>query len=262
MTDVLALTTKIARQLDPITQELRVTVLGLLIDRYQIGTLTGAERTRRWPLRAGTTQVFDQDSRRQALLKDRDLREFVKYRDGDRCRYCGESVNWNDRRGPRGATYDHVDPNGGNSAENVVISCHHCNMTKGARTPGQAMMVLLPAIESTPVLVLESALESVLESGNPTASVPPGPPSSAPSRKFQIPASVFEALSKSRILGAVVRLKAAEYWQAEVRANPGVDFGAEVLKAEAWMMANPDRAPRKNYARFLHTWLSRAERAE
>ena len=110
--------------------------------------------------------------------------------------------------------------------------------------------------------LLEATIAEAGTLQNATASVSPGPPSSATSRKFQVPASIQEALGKSKILGKVSRLQLPEFWQAEVRANPGVNFAGEVLKAEAWMAANPERAPRKNHARFLHTWLSRAERQE
>ena len=87
------------------------------------------------------------------------------------------------------------------------------------------------------------------------ASVSPTPPQIP--KGFRVPESIAQALTKSRILGAVTTLRSTNYWRAEVRANPGVDFAAEVLKAEAWMVANPDRAPRKNFSRFLHTWLGR-----
>lgn len=59
--DVLALSTKIARILDSIAQEHRVTVLQLLRDRYQIGPMTGAARTRRWrdeTVRDGTSATL------------------------------------------------------------------------------------------------------------------------------------------------------------------------------------------------------------
>ena len=46
----------------------------------------------------------------------------------------------------------------------------------------------------------------------------------------------------------------------ELRANPGVNLAAEVLKAEAWLTTNPKRAPKSDVPRFLHSWLSRADR--
>ena len=91
-----------------------------------------------------------QDSRRIELVRDRALCEAIRRRDGDQCRYCGVSVNWSDRRSRSGATYDHVDPRGGNTIDNVVIACHQCNIVKNARTPEQAGFVLRAIPESTP----------------------------------------------------------------------------------------------------------------
>lgn len=88
------------------------------------------------------------------------------------------------------------------------------------------------------------------------------PPVARPTRGFQIPTSVQQALDRAPRLGADPRLRVPAYWQAELRANPGVDLAGEVLKAEAWIVANPDRAPRKRLGRFLHSWLERAEAAE
>ena len=34
----------------------------------------------------------------------------VRWRDGDACRYCGKVVNWADRKGGKGGTYDHRMP--------------------------------------------------------------------------------------------------------------------------------------------------------
>ena len=100
--------------------------------------------------------------------------------------------------------------------------------------------------------------------GERTTSVGPGLPTSAPlaSNGFKIPESVAAALKRAPRLGADPKLNRPGWWQAEVRANPGVDYAAEVLKAEAWMSANPQRAARRDLSRFLHTWLSRADREE
>jgi hypothetical protein len=58
----------------------------------------------------------------------------------------------------------------------------------------------------------------------------------------------------------VSRLWSVEFWRAEVRANGAADMPAEILNAEAWMVANPTKAPRKDLPRFLHNWLTRANR--
>lgn len=90
------------------------------------------------------------------------------------------------------------------------------------------------------------------------ASAPTRPPSAI---AFEIPESVRQALTRAPILGAVKRLQEPAWWQAQVRANGrrGIDFAAELLKAEAWLTTNPRRAPKHDYARFLHTWLGRTD---
>ena len=86
------------------------------------------------------------------------------------------------------------------------------------------------------------------------------PPPTSPPVIFHIPARIEEALKRSPRLGAVPRLQTPDFWQAQVRANGGVNFGDEVLRAEAWLAANPARAPKKDLTRFLHNWLARADR--
>jgi len=75
----------------------------------------------------------------------------VRQRDGDTCRYCGKTVNWNDRRGADGGTYDHVIPDGPATVENLVVCCRACNSKKGHRTPEQAGMVLRPVLDENQV---------------------------------------------------------------------------------------------------------------
>lgn len=82
--------------------------------------------------------------RKTALKRDRGLCDAVVARDKNRCRYCGERVNWLDRKSGKGGTYDHVDPDGINSLVNVVVACRRCNGRKRNRTPDEAGMPLLP----------------------------------------------------------------------------------------------------------------------
>jgi hypothetical protein len=63
----------------------------------------------------------------------------VYARDGYACRYCGTGA------GP--FAIDHIHPRsqgGGDEAENLAVACRSCNSSKGARTPEQARMALLP----------------------------------------------------------------------------------------------------------------------
>lgn len=78
--------------------------------------------------------------RQYALYNDMRLIKAVRARDGNVCQYCGKTVNWDDRRGVNGGTYDHVDPDGGNAIENVVVCCRSCNSKKSGRTPEEAKM--------------------------------------------------------------------------------------------------------------------------
>jgi hypothetical protein len=77
-------------------------------------------------------------------MKNPDIVEAVKARDGDQCRYCGRKVDWSDKRADKGATYDHVIPGLARGVTNLVVSCRGCNRKKAQRTPEQAGMTLLP----------------------------------------------------------------------------------------------------------------------
>ena len=44
-----------------------------------------------------------------------------------------------------------------------------------------------------------------------------------------------------------------------VKAYPAVSVEREIDAAGAWLMANPKKAPRSNYARFLNGWLKRTQ---
>ena len=86
-------------------------------------------------------------ARRAAMNANPKLTQAVRDRDGDCCRYCGQLVNWQDRRSPAGGTYDHIlpiDQGGDEFPENLVVACRQCNGHKAARTPEQAGMTLRP----------------------------------------------------------------------------------------------------------------------
>lgn len=87
-------------------------------------------------------------SRRSAMNGNPNLTKAIRARDRDECRYCGLIVNFRDRKGPGGGTYDHVHPmhlGGDDSLGNLVVACRACNSRKGARTPEQAGMKLRPS---------------------------------------------------------------------------------------------------------------------
>jgi hypothetical protein len=102
-----------------------------------------------WNLsKADENQQREEARQRVALGRDMGLRSAIRERDQNKCRYCGRVVNWSDRRGPCGATYDHVIPRGGDELSNLVISCRGCNSKKGKRTPDEAGMSLLDVSNS------------------------------------------------------------------------------------------------------------------
>lgn len=69
----------------------------------------------------------------------------VRLRDGDACRYCGMVVNWRDRRGGRGGTYDHREPATAATAETLVVACKSCNSGRRDRADADERYPLRPA---------------------------------------------------------------------------------------------------------------------
>ena len=87
------------------------------------------------------------DKRREWLHKTaegRALKKIVRARDGDVCSWCAEPVRWGANRAPDGGTYDHVDADGPDTAENLVVSCNHCNGTKRDVDHAELGMTLRP----------------------------------------------------------------------------------------------------------------------
>lgn len=68
----------------------------------------------------------------------------VLLRDGDRCRYCGESVTWKDTKSDRGGTIDHRDGwEAEATANNVVVACRGCNSTRQNSSKADTILPLL-----------------------------------------------------------------------------------------------------------------------
>jgi hypothetical protein len=68
----------------------------------------------------------------------------VRLRDGDGCRYCARIVNWRDRRGGRGGTYDHRHPGAPATADTLVVACRSCNSGRRDRADAEDRYPLLP----------------------------------------------------------------------------------------------------------------------
>jgi len=167
-------------------------------------------------------------------LIDADLAKPYKHKD----KYYGYFVTWAKHQQKRAQTSKYPDPSGCEQAladaSRFLRDTRH--ETREARHESRARTDLRLA-------------SPTLNSENGNGHLP----------TFQIPHEVTQALDKAPILGGVPRLREALWWQAEVRANPGVVFAHEVLKAEAYLVSNPKR-PRKDLARYLHNWLGRADR--
>lgn len=121
-----------------------------LVDAGLWHRVDGGFRFHQWEDRQPTKADVEADRRanaaRQKVFRSPHLRDAVRKRDGDRCRYCGVLVAWNDRRGAAGGTYDHVIPDGPTDEANLVVCCRGCNASKGRRTPEQAGMHLRPVL--------------------------------------------------------------------------------------------------------------------
>lgn len=70
-------------------------------------------------------------NQRKKDQRNPDLTVPVRHRDGDACRYCGKTVNWNDRVSGRAGSYDHTHPGRKATIETYVVACKACNGRRG-----------------------------------------------------------------------------------------------------------------------------------
>ncbi len=81
----------------------------------------------------------------------------VRARDGDVCRYCWKVVNWGDKIGGIGGTYDHRPPGRPASPHTSVVACRTCNSRRGQAGTGMAPEdALRAADELLPLLEVPS----------------------------------------------------------------------------------------------------------
>jgi 5-methylcytosine-specific restriction endonuclease McrA len=88
------------------------------------------------------------NTRKKDLLGDEFLVAQIIARDGYNCRFCGRRVRktpLKDTRSKDKLHLEHLDPDGPNTFENVVVACVDCNTAKGKRTVEEAGMTLLPS---------------------------------------------------------------------------------------------------------------------
>lgn len=137
-------------------------------DEYcpEFARLVRAHAGREWAgLKTWLKQQQQSESMDQSLdriiYRDRDLVRQARVRDGSTCRYCGKKVNWSDRRGPDGGTYDIPDPAATDLRQDLrgsvsgsvpkhrsnlgpVVCCRACRIRKNGRGLAEAGMRLLP----------------------------------------------------------------------------------------------------------------------
>lgn len=72
-----------------------------------------------------------------------------------------------------------------------------------------------------------------------------------------VPRAFAEALDRSPRLRGVARLRDPDFWRAQRLVCPE-GLLTELVAADAWMAANPKRAPKKDIPRFLNRWFKRS----
>ena len=88
-------------------------------------------------------------------------------------------------------------------------------------------------------------------SSNPSASCPP----SEPPKRRRSPAASAVSWSADAGWQGITPQDRTE-WAA---AYPGCDLDSELARATAWLKANPTKASRSNWRRFLVNWLTRSQ---
>ncbi|MDO4820891.1 MAG: hypothetical protein Q4A03_02425 [Rothia sp. (in: high G+C Gram-positive bacteria)] len=125
-------------------QDRRVALIGLKADMEKLSCLVNEatykeeylneyweeiiEETALLKRRLITRPERDWDQTRQKDTRNRQLTQAVRERDGETCRYCGDTVTWTDRKSSAAATYSHVNVGqGAKTPEDMVVSCKSCN---------------------------------------------------------------------------------------------------------------------------------------
>ena len=76
-------------------------------------------------------EEIDWENRRRNDTRKTSLIVPIRARDGDACRWCGHVVWWGDRKGGRGATYDHLNPGvPAETPDDMVVACRSCNSSR------------------------------------------------------------------------------------------------------------------------------------
>ena len=138
-------------------------------------------------------EEIDWENRRRNDTRKTSLIVPIRARDGDACRWCGHVVWWGDRKGGRGATYDHLNPGvSAGTPDDMVVACRSCNSSRKDNA-GWAVD-LLPA----PVKPYFSAKSAawLTENGVPTKA---SAPSDKPVGRSVVATSQVSEFSRSQI---------------------------------------------------------------
>ena len=140
-------------------------------------------------------EEIDWENRRRNDTRKTSLIVPIRARDGDACRWCGHVVWWGDRKGGRGATYDHLNPGvPAETPEDMVVACRSCNSSRKDNA-GWAVD-LLPA-PSAPYYSAKSAAW-LTENGVPTKA---SAPSDKPVGRSVVATSQVSEFSRSQSQG-------------------------------------------------------------
>ena len=140
-------------------------------------------------------EEIDWENRRRNDTRKTSLIVPIRARDGDACRWCGHVVWWGDRKGGRGATYDHLNPGvPAETPEDMVVACRSCNSSRKDNA-GWAVD-LLPA-PKTPYYSAKSAAW-LTENGVPTKA---SAPSDKPVGRSVVATSQVSEFSRSQSQG-------------------------------------------------------------
>ena len=143
-------------------------------------------------------EEIDWENRRRNDTRKTSLIVPIRARDGDACRWCGHVVWWGDRKGGRGATYDHLNPGvPAETPDDMVVACRSCNSSRKDNA-GWAVD-LLPA----PVKPYFSAKSAawLTEAGVPTKA---SAPSDKPVGRSVVATSQASEFSRSQGTGSQV----------------------------------------------------------
>lgn len=214
---------------------------------------------------------YDKPSDRPEAVRDRVRKHREKkktadpvvQRDGYRCRYCGKEIEDISE-----IHIDHIIPisqGGLDVPENKVVACRDCNLKKGARTPEEAGMELLP-LESGVTKRVCNALDKEEEKDKERDNNPPKspqgdvlpPPSDAKAKAEAERRAVQEVFEHyCRVIKPV---KLTEKRKAKIKARLA-DFTVDELKRaidnlarDPWIMGDNERG--KFYATIEYVFRS------